>query len=173
MEGSADNAPCKAGEGCCCSTLSDLAVVRMGWDGLDERVFATLERVLDHGGDLWWLYLSQCSICAQHWMIAQEERIYDDYFLRRLDAAQAQAIIAHARWPDEFITYERVLKLGRTLSSPYTYVEALSPGLVDTAKDLRRARPEITVEEIADLLGISPRHAARLLGIGRWKWPWR
>ena len=29
----------------------------MGGDGLDERVFATVEIVVDHGGDAWWLSL--------------------------------------------------------------------------------------------------------------------
>lgn len=51
-------------EDCCCHSLADLAVVPMGGDGLDERVFATLEKICDHGGDLWWLYLSKCSACG-------------------------------------------------------------------------------------------------------------
>lgn len=153
------------GPACLCAALPDLAVVRMGWDGMDERVFATLEPVCDHGGDLWWLYLSRCSACGQNWMIAQEERIYDDYYLRRVDAATAREITSEQQWPDEFITYERVLKIGRTLSSPYTYLDSLSPALIDTARELRKARPDINVLEIAHLLGIPPGCAAQLLSI--------
>jgi len=155
--------PDETGSSCFCASLPDLAVVHMGGDGTDERVFATFEIARDHGGDLWWLYLSRCSACGQDWMVAQEERIYDDYYLRRLDPAVAQRIVTEQVWPDEFITYERVLKIGRTMSWPFTYLERLSPALVDTAKDLRRERPEITVLEIAHLLGVPPGCAAQLL----------
>jgi len=148
---------------CLCTTLPDLAVVRMGWDGLDERIFATIDVVCHHGGNQWWLHLDRCNACGQHWMVAQEERIYDDYYLRRLGPEAAREITDEGRWPDEFITYERVLRIGRTLSGAYTYLDPLSPALIDTVRDLRLARPDINVLEIADLLGIPPGNAARLL----------
>jgi hypothetical protein len=75
-------------EDCCCRSLADLSVVPMGGDGLDERVFATLERTRDHGGALWWLYLSKCSACGQGWLVAQDERIYDNYYLKRLSSVE-------------------------------------------------------------------------------------
>jgi hypothetical protein len=148
---------------CLCATLPDLALVPMGGDGLDERVFATVEHVCDHGGALWWLYLSKCGACGQNWMIAQEERIYDINFLSRLSSAEADAITAEGRWPDAFLTYERVLRIGRAMSHPWTYLERLSPALVVSAADLRRERADISVEEIADLLGVTRRTAIRLL----------
>lgn len=150
-------------QGCCCSALSDMAVVPMGGDGLDERVLATLETMCDHGGIQWWLYLSRCSACGQNWMVAQEERIFDIFLLRRLDAAIADQIVAEGRWPAEFLTYEAVLKISSAVSTPFVFLEALSPSLVWTAQDLRKERPDITVEEIALLTGVSPAHAARLL----------
>lgn len=150
-------------EGCCCATLLDLAAVPMGGDGLDERVFATLETVCEHGGDQWWLYLSKCTACGRNWMVAQEERIFDDYFLSRLDEGTAYQITAEGRWPAEFLTYEAVLKAGREMSQPCIFADALSPSLVWTAEDLRKERPKITIEEIAHLVGVSPAHAARLL----------
>lgn len=150
-------------QGCCCSTLPDLAAVPMGGDGLDERVFATLENITDHGGDLWWLYLSKCEACGQHWMVAQEERIFDEYFMRRLVEQEARHIIEDDRWPAEFITYESVLRTGRALSQPCIYFDSMSPALVTTADDLRKARPAITVEEVAFLLGVTPKNAGRLL----------
>lgn len=148
---------------CECPTIRDLAAIPMGGDGLDERLFATFGRVTDHGGDLWWLHLSKCNTCGQHWMIAQEERIFDEYFLRRLSASDAHNIISEGFWPAEFLTYERVLKVGRELSQPCRFLEALSPSLVWTAKDLRKERPSITLEEIADLVGVTPKHAALLV----------
>jgi hypothetical protein len=137
----------------------------MGGDRLDELVFATLETECQHGGDQWWLYLAKCSACEQSWMVAQDERIYDNYYLKRLDAKEARAIIGSARWPDDFMTYERVLRLGRTLGQLWTFVDPLSPALVHTAADLRRERPDISDEEIAHLLGMTVAEAARL-GVG-------
>jgi hypothetical protein len=148
---------------CCCGALSDLAVVPMGMDGLDERVFASLERVIEHGGDQWWLYLSDCSNCSQNWMVAQDERVYDNYYLRRITSPMRQAIIDHGQWPDEFLTYEQVLRLGRTMSKPWTFLDPRSPGLVWTAEDLRRERPDISFDEIAYLLAIPVPDAIRLL----------
>jgi len=148
---------------CECLSLRDLAVVPMGGDGLDERVFATVRRVCDHGGQQWWLYLAKCASCGQYWMVAQEERIFDDYFLRRLDSIIAIKIVTSREWPSEFLTYELVLTVGRKLSQPCRFMDALAPSLVWTAADLRKERPDISVEEIAYLMGITPAHAVRLL----------
>lgn len=136
----------------------------MGGDALDERVFATVENVVDHGGDAWWLHLSQCRACGQHWMIAQEERIFDAHFMRRLSVDEADRISRHAEWPSAFSTYESVLKTGHALGiRPCVFLERLAPSLVWSAKDLRKERPDISVEEIAFLLGITPTQAKRLL----------
>ena len=147
---------------CQCATLADLAAVPMGGDGLDELVFDSLERVCDHSRDLWWLYLSKCSLCGQHWMIAQEERIFDEFFLRRISVKEAENVLDN-RWPDDFITYERVLKIGHTFATPCIFFDPLAHSLIWSAEDLRKERPEITIDEIASLLGITPRSAKRLL----------
>ena len=136
----------------------------MGGDGLDERVFATVENVVDHGGDAWWLHLSQCRACGQYWMIAQEERIFDVHFLRRLSVDEAYCISVNAEWPVEFLSYERVLKAGHALRiRPCVFLERLSPSLIWTAEDLRKERPDISLEEIALLLGVTATQAKRLL----------
>lgn len=147
---------------CCCSSLTDLAVVPMGGDGKDELVFSSLEETIRHGGDKWWLYLSSCRVCNTDWMIAQDERIYDNYYLRRITAASRKMIVDKGDWPDEFITYERVLRLGRTMSKAWTFADPQSPALVWTAADLRRERPDISIEEIAYLLAIPVSQAANL-----------
>jgi hypothetical protein len=135
----------------------------MGMDGFDERVFESLEQIVEHGGDRWWLYVSNCLKCSQSWMIAQDERIYDIYYLRRLTPTAYQAIVEHAHWPEEFLKYEHVLRLGRTLSEAWTFLDSRSPSLIWAAEDLRRERPDISVDEIANLLAISVPDAARLL----------
>ena len=147
---------------CCCKSLPDLAVVPMGGDGLDERVFASLDQILAHGGDQWWLYISSCQVCSQSWMIAQDERIYDNFYLRRLSPSVCREIVENAHWPDEFLTYEQVLRLGRTMSRPVTFLDPRSPALVCTAEDLRRERARISLEEISYLLAIPVSDAANL-----------
>jgi hypothetical protein len=138
----------------------------MGGDGLDERVFATVETVVNHGGNAWWLSLSQCRACGQHWMIAQEERIFDEHFLRRLTVIEANRVSIDADWPDEFLSYERVLKTGHALRiRPCIFLERLSPSLVWTAEDLRKERPDISEEEIALLLGVTATQAKRLSAV--------
>jgi hypothetical protein len=148
---------------CECVTLPDMAMVPMGCEGVDERVFASVQRTANHGSEKWWLSLNRCRVCGQDWMIAQEERIYDDYFLRRLTAHEARAITDDARWPDDFSTYEKVLELGSRLSKAYRFLDDLSPTLIDSARDLKRTRPTISIEEIAKLLGVDVAHARMLL----------
>lgn len=148
---------------CCCTALADLAIVPMGGIGLDELVFSSLEQVTKHGGDQWWLYVSTCLACRQDWMIAQDERIYDNYYLRRLAPASLQEILDFDWWPEEFLTYERVLRFGKATGKFWRFIEPRSPALIATAEDLRRERPDITVEEIADLLTIPVVQAADLL----------
>lgn len=135
----------------------------MGGDGLDERIFASLDRVQEHGGNQWWLYVSACNKCGQNWLIAQDERIYDNFYLRRLEPATVSEIQEHGKWPDEFLTYERVLLFGRTMGDQWTFLDPFSPALVWTAEDLRRERPNISVEEISYLLAIPVPDARRLL----------
>lgn len=148
---------------CCCSELSDLAVVGMGDpNGLDERLFDNLERVQDHGGEQWWLYASVCKACGQNWMIAQDERIHDNFYLKRLDGEAMREIVDHSRWPDDFIRYEQVLRLGRQSGKIAQFLDPRSPALVETARDLRRERPEISIEDIAYVLAIPVKSAARL-----------
>jgi len=150
--------------GCCCSSLDELSVVPMGdGDDLDQRVFATLERVRLYGDDLWWLYESRCTTCGQAWLVAQDERIYDNFYLRRLSDAEAKKLEQHNCWPNDFSTYEQVLRLGRTLSDPWIFLDPQSPSLAWTAADLRKERPDISVAEIAYLLAIEPSAAAKLL----------
>lgn len=99
-------------------------------------------------------------------MIAQEERIFDEHFLRRLTVDEATRISVNAEWPVEFLSYERVLKTGHALRiRPCIFLERLAPSLIWTAEDLRKERPEISVKEIAHLLGVTVTQAKRLLAV--------
>jgi hypothetical protein len=164
---------------CSCSELEDLAIIGMGDpNGLDEQVFATLDLVQNHGEEQWWLYVSTCMVCSQNWMIAQEERIHDNYCLKRLDPETMQGIIDQSRWPADFIRFEQVLRLERQSGKVAQFLDPRSPALIDTANDLRRERPGIPVEDIAFALAISVADAARLFRKARlidrfWAWALR
>jgi hypothetical protein len=132
-------------------------------EGMDERVFETLDLVRNYGDEKWWLYVSNCRACEQYWMVAQEERIHDNYCLRRIDRKALTEIIEHSRWPDDFLTYEQILRLGREAGNVATFLDPKSLALVETAQDLRRARPDISIEDVAFALAISTKQAARLL----------
>jgi len=135
----------------------------MGGDGLDEKLLATLESVKKHGGVQWWLYLGRCRVCRQDWLVAQEERIYDEHFLQRLNPHEAERVIVQGIWPDTFISYERVLRIGQSLTNPCRFLDPRAVSLISTVEDLRKERPEISAAEIADLLGIGVNHSTKLM----------
>ncbi|WP_066795571.1 hypothetical protein [Sphingomonas soli] len=144
-----------------CATLDDRAVLAMGGE-LDEQFFETVGNAGDHGGDQWWLHLGRCAACGQHWLIGQEERIYDCICLRRLSFQEAEEITGRGEWPDDFQTYEALLRLGCAQGWTVTFLDRRSGPLIDTAKDLRASRPEIGDAEIGALLGLTAKHAAAL-----------
>ena len=152
---------------CECITLKDRDVVPMGCDGRDKRFFASVETVRKHGGDQWWLSLDRCGTCGQNWMIATEERIYDDYFIRRLDTETAGQVLNNGVWPDDFMTYEKVLEEGLKLSKACRFHDPMAGSLVWTAQDLKAARPDITTAEISELLGTDVEHVESLLASAR------
>ena len=147
---------------CCCDVLDDFAVVPMGGDGLDERVFATLEEVHKHGGKQWWLYASTCRACGQSWMIAQDERTHDNFYLKRL-TSDGLELIRDGRWPDDFLTYEQVLRSGVEAGRTCRFLDPLDSSLFWTVEDLRRERPSITAKEIAYLLAVPAAVADKLI----------
>ena len=151
------------GDKCACYSLGTEAIVPMRGHGLDEKVFATLRRVEKHGGRQWWLYLSRCEVCGWHWMVAQDERIHDNFYLKRLDMEAVRKIRIDGDWPTDFLTYEQVLLLGIQSGRFCRFEDSQSPALVATAADLREERPGITVNDIAYLLAIAPEDAEQLL----------
>ncbi|WP_086735002.1 hypothetical protein [Erythrobacter colymbi] len=146
---------------CECSTLGDFAVVGMGGDGRDERVFSTLMEVAKHGGDAWWLYASRCSACGQDWMIAQEERIHDNFYFKRLTAGELKMIEEQGAWPPDFVRFEDVIRLGPHHGQVARFFD--TNDLTDTVKELMEVRSDISASEIAYMFVLSEREAERLM----------
>lgn len=147
---------------CQCSTLNDFAVVGMGdSEGRDQQVFSTLVEVANHGGGAWWLYASRCSVCGQDWMVAQEERIHDNFYLKRLSAAEMKTIGEQGAWPPDFIRFEDVIRLGPDHKQVARFLD--TNDLTDTVKELMEERSDISASEIAYLFVLSEREAKKLM----------
>ncbi|MDR6146980.1 hypothetical protein QE363_002773 [Sphingomonas sp. SORGH_AS870] len=149
---------------CLCASLPDIAHIPMGdHQGHDERFLATVQELTSPGDPQWWRYLGQCRACTQYWLVAQEERIFDEHLLARINEAEAARILTANAWPERFATYEDVLRIARSLATPCCFLEPMADSLISTIKDLRRDRPDIRVEEVAELLGLADDYARRLI----------
>lgn len=151
-----------ATKNCECPSIKDLAVIPMG-GGLDEIAFSTLDQVAEYGSEKWWLYASRCRICGQSWLIAQDERIHDNFHFKRIASEELAKITELSKWPEDFFLYEQVLRLGRESGHTCTFFDQKSPALVWTAEELREARRDISIEEIAYVLDVSESQAEKLL----------
>lgn len=120
-----------------------------------EAVLRTMDKRALRGEPHWWLAAYQCRECGEWWLLAQESRINDVYFLKRLSAQQGEAIAKEGRWPTDFDRYETLLRLGRERGHRVRYVEPLdSSELLYTTIDLAKERPGIRVSELAELLNL-------------------
>lgn len=150
---------------CECPLIRDRDVIPMGGEFYSETFFATLDRVVEFGPPRWWLYIDKCRACGTIWLIAQDDRVYDEFFLQRIGDAELRAAEL-GNWPKIFSTYEQVLAAGRELSSPPIYLDPVE-GLLGTVEDLLRERSMISMGEVAHLLGVGDYHAKRLMKLAR------
>ena len=148
--------------GCECARYGDTANIPMGGDGDDERFFTTVTRIFDHGGSQWWLYLSCCHVCSQHWMIAQDERIFDEFLLKRIGSTEANLIVSDRAWPSDFLRYEDVLRVLRTRCRFPIWFDLNDSPLAFTIEELRAVNPGLSLEEAADIVGVNPRDIGKL-----------
>jgi hypothetical protein len=130
-------------------------------DGLDDRVFSTVKRVVDHGSPQWWLHASRCSSCGQDWMVAQEERVHDNFYLKRLDPDEMRRLLERNEWPADFMAFEDVIRLGPDNQQVCQFLN--TDDLTDTVKELMEAREDISSDEVAYLFCLSERDAERLM----------
>ncbi|MET3435796.1 hypothetical protein [Sphingomonas sp. 1185] len=74
--------------------------------------------------------------------MAQEERIFDEHLLARINEGEAARILTANAWPERFATYEDVLRIARALATPCCFLEPMADSLIWTIEDLRRDRPD-------------------------------
>lgn len=153
----------EVGENCRCSAVRDLDNIEMGGDFFFEKFFATLTKFASPQTEQWWLYVSRCDICDTNWLVAQEERIHDQFYVERISDQVAQSA-SEGIWPNRFQTYADVLEMGVKLDvSQFTFFDPMSGGLQVTVEELLEAVPKISTKEVAAKLGIAPQHAQLLM----------
>ncbi len=155
-------------EKCKCQRIRDLNSIPMGGEELAdgkfffEAVFDSLDEIASYGPDKWWLSIYRCNQCDQNWMVAQEERIYDEFLFQRISASEAQQAL-QGQWPDTFWTYEKTLAVARKFTDAPQFFDPMAYSLQSTVEGFLKERPEISNNEIANLLGLSAAHCAKLV----------
>jgi hypothetical protein len=151
---------------CLCIRLRDLDVVDMGYfpapepafeggrEWSHEDVFRTLEVVAKRGAPLWWLGAARCRACGQAWLVGQEERQNDVFCMKRLAPMELDEILRGGQWPKDFDSYETLLRIGSGAGRRVRFADPMDSSMVATIADLAKARPGISVPEIAKLLGV-------------------
>ncbi|HEV8052603.1 MAG TPA: hypothetical protein VGP47_08910 [Parachlamydiaceae bacterium] len=122
-----------------------------------ENVFQTLEDI-PWESTRWWLSIVRCKICSQQWLLANETRINDVSFLKRLTEKESEKIRFLELVPKDFNDYEFLLKLGRERGLSVRFCDPCdpieSPSLFWTVVDLAKARPGIHLTELKELLSL-------------------
>ena len=80
--------------------------------GREGKLFNFLARRKNRDEPFWWISLNLCNVCHQGWLIAQEERHNDDYYLKRLSNKEVDQIEKNNLWPADFDQYENLSRLG-------------------------------------------------------------
>lgn len=153
----------EVGEDCQCASVRNLDSIDMGGDWFFETFFATQAEVSRPQTDQWWLYISHCNICGANWLVAQEERIHDVFYVQRISDQTVQNA-NNGNWPKQFQTYADVLSVGVDLGGPKaSFVDPMSGALQVTVEELLQSNPKISAREIGQLLVVDPKHAQFLM----------
>lgn len=159
---------------CLCRRLRDLDVVDMGtfyapppafeqdraWTHQD--VLGPWQRVAERGPPWWWLWAARCAACGQAWLVGSEERQNDLFCVKRLGADALELLLRGGPWPGDLDAYETLLRVGAEAGRRVAFVDPDGSSLRATMADLARARPGITVAELAALLALDAATAERL-----------
>ena len=119
----------------------------------NDNIFSLI-KLKDRGNNIWWLYLSQCEICKEYWLVAQEERHNDCFCLKRLDNETAIKILNDNIWPSIFDKYEYLLQIEMEAGKSVRFWDPLNSSLKYTIEDLTIEHPGIKLSWIAKLLNI-------------------
>lgn len=151
------------GEYCHCASVRNLDAIEMGGDWFFEKFFAKMTQVAKPETDQWWLYISRCNICTTNWLVAQEERIHDMFYVQRI-ADQAVFEAQNGKWPAQFQTYADVLDVGVRLGVRQAqFVDRVSGAVQITVEELLQTGAKISAQDVGKALGISAEHAQILI----------
>lgn len=136
---------------CYCHTLPNLADVGMGDH---KHIFKSLDRQAKYGETFWWLWLAECNMCDQFWLVASEERINDVFIMKRLPSHEAQRVLNESIWPSDFNKFSTLLTIGKQRGHTVRFMNPVSRSLVRTVIDLAAENPDLNIEDISALLQI-------------------
>lgn len=146
---------------CECITRRNLDIADLG--SAEAKWLHTLEEIKKYGKSRRWLSLDFCKKCSQHWLVAAEERQNDIYCYKRLTKLEAENVIQRNEWPSYFESLEKLILMGNINGSFVIHTDPLNSSLTCTIKELKEARPSITIKEIASLLNINKKLVIKLL----------
>jgi hypothetical protein len=147
---------------CRCIELKNAAVVDMGEES--DRVFRTLRQVAERGAPYWWLFLSRCEECGQHWLVAEESRQNDVFCMLRLEEGAAMRVVADGVWPPDLDKYETLLVAGKEAGKSVRFMDPLnSSSLAASMEQLAGESPGIKLSYLAELLNLDV-EIARIIG---------
>lgn len=136
---------------CRCAELKSLAIINMG---SHDEIFASLKRIRRAGPPRWWLAAYVCDDCNQAWLVVQEERVTDNFILRKIDEQQRKLLAERDEWPGEFDTWAQVLEhLPGGLHPSDTLAATI---------DLAREQPGIHLNRLASILKLDTATADKL-----------
>jgi hypothetical protein len=92
--------------GCQCSALGDRVRINLGAETTD-LLRASFDTLRDRNA---WLHLARCQDCGQHWYAAVDT-VDDDYYFRRLSAAEVTAVVERNEWPADYDGFVNVWPL--------------------------------------------------------------
>ena len=146
---------------CGCLAMADSTFTVMGSDE-EETIFSRLVKIKDYGEKRYWLALYKCLTCGQPWLVSEDQRIYDVQCFKRLTCAEKAAIITNNAWPLYCQTYEELLRTARDSGIKWSFSD-LDGSLTWAVEDLLIERADITLQEIAELVGISAKNVRQIL----------
>ncbi len=137
---------------CLCSKMLNLADI-----GIFEaqRILDLQSELKRYGPSKWWLSCRRCNECEQTWLVGEEARINDVIFFKRIDQDTTSKIVKSYTWPNLFMTYEELLRLGKTRGRSVWYEDPEnSMELIYTIIDIAKERPDIHAYEFTEFLPI-------------------
>lgn len=132
------------------------------WDGIkllhfwkdEENILDTYEEVKQRGWKYWWLYISQCKICKNFLLIAQEERHNDIFLIRKISDSELSKINNNNIWPTIFDDYSNLLEIWHNHGISTYHANPYEWTIKNIIEDILMENNKIDINKLSKLLNI-------------------